>query len=127
MKNRFWAILIIVTAVILIFIGIAVRKKPSGHVANIYQNGICIRSIDLSDVQEPFRFTVHDLNGHENIIEVEPGRIRVESANCPDQICVNTGWLSKGITPIVCMPARLSIQLEAKSALDGNDVDIVTR
>lgn len=125
MKNRYWILLLAAAAAVLIIIGIAVKKQPSGHIANVYKDGECIRSIDLSDVKEPFSFTVTDEDGHENNVEVEKGRIRVVSANCPDQICVNMGWLSKGVTPIVCMPARLSINLEESAA--NTDADIVTR
>ncbi len=98
--------------VLLIALALIFRHWDSGHMANIYQDGVLIQSIDLSRVEEPYSFTVTDDQGHENTIEVEPGRIRVSEANCPDQICVNTGWLDSGIEPIVCLPARLVIRLE---------------
>lgn len=98
--------------VLLIALALIFRHWDSGDMANIYQDGVLIQSIDLSRVEEPYSFTVTDDQGHENTIEVEPGRIRVSEASCPDQICVNTGWLDSGIEPIVCLPARLVIRLE---------------
>lgn len=125
MRNRTWIIIITAAAAVLLIIVLAVRNRPSGHIANIYQNGVCIRSVDLSELKEPLRFTVTDQDGHENVVLAEPGRIRVESANCPDRICVNTGWLSRGVTPIVCMPARLVIRLEYESAVRDSGIDAV--
>lgn len=98
--------------VLLIALALIFRHWDSGDMANIYQDGVLIQSIDLSRVEEPYSFTVTDDQGQENTIEVEPGRIRVSEASCPDQICVNTGWLDSGIEPIVCLPARLVIRLE---------------
>ena len=127
MKRRFRIpILIVIAAVILLIAVFCVRGRPSGHIANVYQDGICIRSVDLSKVKEGYTFTVKDDAGHQNTVEVQPGRIRVASANCPDRICVNTGWLSKGITPIVCMPARLIIRLEYESAAEESGIDAET-
>ena len=54
-----------------------------------------------------------------------PGGIRVSFADCPDQICVDQGWLSGGRIPIVCLPHRLVIELveggddEAFDAVSG--------
>ncbi|MBR4184159.1 MAG: NusG domain II-containing protein [Clostridia bacterium] len=99
------------------------HTKTPGTVANIYRNGVCVRSVDLSKVEEPYEFTLTDAAG-ENTVRVEPGRIRVVAADCPDKICVNTGWISDSAAPIVCLPHRLVIRLEegpadGTKALDG--------
>ena len=89
-------------------------------VANIYLDGECIRSIDLNDVTEPEIFTVEGEIGT-NTIQVEPGRIRVTHAECPDQICVQMGWLtSEGGMPIVCLPNKLVISLDDVPAKIGD-------
>ena len=44
-------------------------------------------------------------------ILVEPGRIRVSQANCPDQVCVEMGAISDGTVPIVCLPHKLVIEI----------------
>ena len=51
---------------------------------------------------------------------VQDGEIYMESAECPDQICVEHGPLRPGGTPIVCLPNRLSIQwIERDAAVDA--------
>lgn len=87
--------------------------------AEIYLNGTCIQTIQLSEVDIPYSFAVKGENGT-NIIFVEQGRICVSEADCPDQICVHQGWVSGGITPIVCLPNKLVIQFKVDNA-EQND------
>ncbi len=88
--------------------------RPRGGerpVARITLDGELVEEIDLSAVVQPRSFPVEDGAGGSNTILVEPGRIRVSGANCPDQICVTQGFISDGAVPIVCLPHRLIIQI----------------
>lgn len=49
-------------------------------------------------------------------VEVQPGRIRMVEIDCPDGICVKTGWVDGG-TPIVCLPNRLIIEVKGGDGL----------
>lgn len=89
--------------------------------AEIYVDGELLRSIDLAAVTETQTFTVETEEGI-NVIEVERGRIRVSDADCPDRVCVRSGWLSEGDIPIVCLPHGLVIRLSS-----GGEVDSVSR
>ena len=125
MKTRCWILLFgAILAVLVILSAVLLTAGSGGTTAQIYQDGVLIRSIDLSLVTEPETFTITDENGHENVIEVEQGRIRVRSANCPDGVCVDTGWISDGVKPIVCLPAKLVIQIEKEEAAEETEVVI---
>ena len=51
---------------------------------------------------------------------MEPGRIRVSAADCPDQVCVEQGYISDGTVPIVCLPHGLVIEIVGgEEPLDG--------
>jgi len=78
--------------------------------ALIYSEGALIKSVSLSDVPEPYSFSVTGTGL--NVIEVEQGRIRVSEADCSDKSCVRQGWASGGAVPLVCLPHRLVIKLE---------------
>lgn len=125
-SNKRIAIALGALVVLLAAVAILLKNTGGGDVANIYQNGLLIRSVDLSQVTESYSFTVTDNDGHENLITVEPGRIRVTSANCPDQICVNSGWLDSGVEPIVCLPAKLVIRLEESGGTEYESSGTVT-
>lgn len=91
-----------------------VLLRPAGTqrpVATITLDGALVEEIDLSAVEEAYTLTLDGPGGFSNTILVEPGRIRVEEAGCPDQVCVNQGFISDGPTPIVCLPNKLMIQI----------------
>ena len=86
------------------------ERGTSSPVARITLDGELIREIPLNEVEESYSFTV-DAEGGSNTILVEPGRIRVSEADCPDQVCVNQGFISDGTVPVVCLPHKLMIEI----------------
>ena len=97
------------------------RSGGEGHVvAKVYQNDKLVREIELWQVKESF--TIAMPTEPALTIQVEPGAIYVAHADCPDQICVHAGRLTKGRQTAVCLPARVAIVLEAQ----GDDVDATT-
>lgn len=126
-RTRTWVILFVILFAVLAVVSFALsRIQTTGTIANVYQDGVCIYSFDLSAVTETETYTVTDDSGHVNVIEVEPGRIRVSEANCPDQVCVESGWLSSSLRPIVCLPAKLVIQIESDPEAEELDLDAVS-
>ena len=99
------------------------RRPAERRIANIYVDGVCVRSVDLSSVTEPYEFQVNTAHGY-NTVRVEQGRIAVISADCTDETCVHTGWIGDRAIPIVCLPHRLVIRVEQNAAYD---VDAVAR
>ena len=125
-KTRTWVTIIFILLLISAALCLWLWLRPAaGTVANIYLDGECVRSVDLSAVEKPYTFTVTSARG-ENLIEVEPGRIRIVEADCPDRICVNDGWLSDSASPIVCLPHRLVIELASDAAGDM-ELDSIAR
>lgn len=53
------------------------------------------------------------------IIEIKAEKVHFKTSDCPDKICVNTGWLSRPGQTAVCLPNKLSIVL--KPALNSDD------
>ena len=92
-------------------------------VATITLDGEVLDEIDLTEVQSAYSFTVTGKDGLTNTILVEPGRIRVERADCPDQICVHQGFRHSTLLPIICAPNSLVIRL---SAAKPSSIDAVT-
>lgn len=91
------------------------RSGASSGLARIYQDGTLIQEIDLSSVSRAYSFDIEDVNGGFNTVTVRPGSICVSDADCSDHSCVRQGWLEGGLTPIVCLPHKLVIQLETAS------------
>ena len=86
------------------------------HMENLFTSVTRLKIPAVYMVEELVEF-------HEALIKatgMENGEIYMESAACPDQICVEHGPLRPGGTPIVCLPNRLSIQwIERDAAVDA--------
>lgn len=113
MKIKLGIILLLIIFLFSILLLMPSFFSQNNVIAEIYQDGILIKSIDLSNISAPYNIPIVDEN-KENIILVERGCISISSASCPDQTCVNQGKITTGVVPIVCLPHRLVIELKEK-------------
>ncbi len=60
-----------------------------------------------------------------NLLEIGDGKVRVIDADCPDQLDVKQGYISKPGEVIVCLPNRLVIEIIGE--MEDNDVDYISR
>lgn len=81
---------------------------PHGTQGNIVQDGTVMYTFDLDTAQD--QTLEIEYEGRINTIQVEDGRIRMLAAECPDQTCVDMGWLDSKAMPIVCLPNHLSVE-----------------
>ncbi len=120
LKTRTWIIIIAAAAVILaVLTAVTLNLKRDSAKVEVVQDGTVIRDIDLSTVTSEYSFDVVWRDGGVNTVTVQPGRICVSHADCPDLICVHRGWLSGEVTPIVCMPHHLVIRVAGTTDLDA--------
>ena len=120
MKNTKWIIFFIILTLVCFFVLLIFwHGTATPKIARIIQDGKVIREIDLENVAKPYEFTVSDGNGGHNTIRVENGRIGVVSADCPDKVCVNQGYIKTGATPIVCLPHKLCIVIVSQDNVDA--------
>lgn len=57
-----------------------------------------------------------------NVIEVQSGKVRVSEADCPNQDCVDQGWISNAGQQIVCLPHKLVVNITDEDAASAYDV-----
>ena len=92
-KSKIWIFIIGIVFLISLISSILIFKAPAkGTIANIYEDGNCIKSINLSNVIEPYEFTIKTKHGT-NVISVENVRISISFDDCSEKICVNQGWI----------------------------------
>ena len=116
-KTKIW-IAVLLSVVLLGLLGFfALSRLGGGTIAVITVDGQEYQRIDLSRVTESYDIEIDTKYGH-NTVHVEPGRIAVTQANCPDGICVAQGAIDRGGVPIICMPHRLVVKIEG-SGIDG--------
>lgn len=57
-----------------------------------------------------------------NTIEVHAGKVRVIEADCPNQDCVEQGWVSEPGQQIICLPHKLVVTVTDEDASSSYDV-----
>lgn len=57
-----------------------------------------------------------------NVIEVQSGKVRASEADCPNQDCVDQGWISNAGQQIVCLPHKLVVNITDEDAASAYDV-----
>lgn len=101
---------------------ILLNMKAKGNTAVIYKDRKITKKINLSTVSSPYEFDI-DGEKYTNTVRVEKGRICIIKADCPDNTCVHQGYISDGVSPIVCLPNKITIKIED----DENDIDILSQ
>ena len=119
LKTRTWIVIIAAAAVLALLSWFLLTDRREGTVVEVIQDGVVLREIDLSAVTGEYSFDVQWPGGGSNTVCVQPGRICVSGADCPDKICAAQGWLSDEAVPIVCLPHRLIIQVKDAKQLDA--------
>lgn len=107
------ALIIIVAAVFMLWN----NSKSDAVQAVITVDGKIIETVDLGNVSE--KITVIPGTTPRVVITAENGKIRFESAECEDKLCVHSGELSKHGDTAVCLPSKTVI------TVTGSDVDAV--
>lgn len=79
-----------------------------GTKAVISVDGKTVKTINISNLSRSYE--IDEAKGA--FIEMKGGAICVYSSDCPDKICVNTGYISKKGERIVCLPKKLIIEIE---------------
>lgn len=59
--------------------------------------------------------------GHSNVVSIQSGTVHMKSADCHNQVCVDTGVISRTGETIVCLPNRVVVEILADGK--GGDAD----
>ncbi len=80
-----------------------------GSVVVIQVDGVTVHKALLSETQ---RITVKGVHG-ELIVETRERKVAITQADCPNHICVKTGWRSRSGEVIVCVPNKALVRIIA--------------
>jgi len=106
-KNEKIIVFVIIAVCIAIAAVFAFMPKSPGAVGVISLDGKTVMTVSL---EKDGTFTVPEIEGME--FEVAHGGIRVLSSDCPDKICVKTGFLNHEGMSAVCMPKKVIVTVE---------------
>lgn len=80
--------------------------------------GEVIDEFVLEEGGENFTKAYYPNDGQYNIIEVDGDQIRIKEDNSPDQIGVNTGWISLPGQVAICLPHGLIVEVAGNVTSD---------
>ena len=78
-------------------------------VAAVWLDGEKVKEVNLSDTSENFEFSVGNC-----VLSVEEEKIRFVSSDCPDKLCIKSGYLSKNGDTAACLPNKVVVKIETK-------------
>lgn len=113
-KGKVKGDLLLVVVLVLIGVGalfynqVIVPKKGQATKVIIEIDGQIVQELDLSKDVNGLRLeTKHGFN----TVEIKDGKVRVVEADCPDLLCVHTGWREHVGQLIVCLPHYFVVKI----------------
>lgn len=96
------------------------RGQTNGGLTAVFSvDGHETERVELAKNQD--RERTMQANGYTLHLVLSETEVWMEQADCPTQDCVHTGHISRAGQSIVCLPARVSVQLVGGAAEDGVD------
>jgi len=112
------AILLLAAACAAVFWRDRLSGDPTGLTAVVTIDGQEADRVALWPLREPERRS-YTGQGFTLTVEFSPDGVRVAEADCPNLDCVHTGQVSGAGRSVVCLPARIAIQLTGDGGVDA--------
>ena len=79
-------------------------------------------------LDEDQEIVIHQ-EAHTNVVSIREGTVRMDSSDCRNQICVDTGVISRTGETIVCLPNRVVVEIlgTGKGGDDDASIDAVVK
>ncbi len=116
-----WVIILAVILLNAVAASLIIMNTGNGYASvGVYVKGECIARL-LLNTDQTVRINTDE--GY-NIVEVKDGKVHIAEADCPEQTCVQSGWVSGSMMPIVCLPHQLIVRCE-HTVPDPGEPDII--
>lgn len=109
--------IILVVMAAIVFVG-SFEKPGDDSIAQISVDGDLVLEINLDDLTQEKQYFL--LDGEVELLAKE-GMIRFIHSDCPDLVCVNTGWISRSGQVAACLPNKVIIKIVGKES----EMDVV--
>lgn len=90
-------------------------RKTAASLVEVRIRGEKVAELSLT---EENTFLFHS-GANRLLLEIRGGRVRMAQADCPDQLCVRHGWISRTGGAIVCLPNQFVAEIRGESFVDG--------
>ncbi|WP_031538443.1 MULTISPECIES: NusG domain II-containing protein [unclassified Bacillus (in: firmicutes)] len=100
------------------------QMEDTEYVAVISVDGDELKRVKLTGHTGTEFLNIPEIKCTPKTVEIKDESIRIKSSTCPEQICVNTGYISKPGPSIICLPHRVVISVETISGNIDDEVII---
>lgn len=119
-KKEVIFIAVLVVSGLALLMGVLLFSKEGGQVVvTVSGNEVASFSLD-----EDRTYLIEGKDGGTNLLIIQDGKAHMESASCPDGLCINMGKIHAAGQSIICLPNEVVVSVE-KSQPSEDDVDIV--
>ncbi len=109
-KKKDWILLLLIILFIIIAAIFFYTFRVPGKFIRVSKNNEVIDELNLNqDLEKTYNFS-----DEENILVIRNGSADIISANCPNQICVNSSPISNVGETIACLPHGLIFEVVQK-------------
>lgn len=114
------ALFVIIAVISGVWFMFSSNSKSQTKYVEIYVDNVLYKKIELTSNMKEQTFTVNTKYGW-NIVHIANGKVNVKDADCPDKICVKSGYIDKPGQSIVCLPHKMVVEIkgQSKDAVDG--------
>lgn len=103
----------------LLILAFCFSTVSDGQTVNICVDGKTVAKLPLAVDCE---YLVNGYRGGHNLIQIKDGIVTITEADCPNQLCVMTPSIRHSGFAIVCLPHRVSVEIESKAS---SEIDII--
>lgn len=117
-KRRFVSmpdfVIVLIIALIAAALYFAFNMGVGGTSAEILADNKAVKRLDLSQDGE------YTLEGYEGVVfTVKDGAAAFTVSDCPDKICVRTGFIKNKGQSAVCLPNKLTLRITGRDEIDA--------
>ena len=107
-KNDILLALIVLILSVAMIIIIKTERIPGKYVT-VSVDGITKETFSLNDNVE---YEIHSEESRYNLLIIDEGSARIDSANCPDKTCVRHKPINESGEVIICLPHKVIVSIE---------------
>ncbi len=108
-KKRTTAVILALLVLGFVITALVFSLSRGGSSVSVSVDGREVESFPLS---RDLTFDITGYGGGHNLLVIKDGSAYIESASCPDGLCVNMGRISRAGQSVICLPNRVVVEIK---------------
>ena len=94
-------------------------SDPAGAKVIVRVQGEQVAAFSLAQDQT---YEIAGADGGTNVLVIEQGTARIDSADCPDELCVQMGKIGRSGQSIICLPHQVVVEIQGGKEAEADAV-----